>query len=160
MYSSSYIYQNDLSGFAWLGIIAVLGVYVLIRVLYIMTLANTLKAISPENRAMPVGNVWLLLIPLFNIVWSFIVVNKLSQSILQETKVREFALRDANPANGVGIAMSTLSCITFIPILGSLAGLAAFICWIIYWTQISSYKKAIIAAPLKYKENDSLIFNY
>ena len=139
-------------------IIGILGVYLFINILYILTLRNTFKAISVPNRTMSPNNTWLLLIPVFNLVWSFIVVNNLSESIRKESTVKSFPLAEANPANGTGIAMSVLRCTTVIPVLGFLSGIAAVVCWIIYWVQISNYKKAIQSAPHNGADKDSLIF--
>lgn len=148
-------------GFNFGLVLIILAIAAIPRILYILTLQNTLKAISPPNRAMPPANVWLLMIPLFDMVWSFIVVNKISESILKESKVKQFPLKESNPTNATGIAMSVLMCITIVPILGSLAGLGGFVCWIIYWVQVNNYKLAIMQAPVKYKnDNDSIIFNH
>lgn len=138
--------------------IGAIAAHILINILYILTLRNTLRAISVQNRTMSPDKTWLLLIPVFNLVWSFIVVNNLSESILKESKLKSFPLSEANPANGTGIAMSVLRCTTFIPVLGLFSGLAAYICWIIYWVQINNYKKAIMAVPYNGTNNDSMIF--
>jgi len=59
--------------------IAVVGI--IIGVLFLLHLQGLLKAIAPVNRRMEPGMVWLLFIPLFNIVWIFIVVDRIAQSI-------------------------------------------------------------------------------
>ncbi|MNS14500.1 hypothetical protein D3C72_461210 [compost metagenome] len=141
-------------------LIGIIAVYLFVNILYILTLRNTFKAISEQNRTMAPNNTWLLLIPVFNLVWSFIVVNNLSESILKESKLKSFPLSEANPANGTGIAMSVLRCTTVVPLLGFFSGLAAVICWIIYWVQINNYKKAIQAAPYNGTGNDSVIFKF
>jgi len=48
---------------------------------FLITQQNTLKAIQQQNRLMRPGEVWLQLIPLFGIVWQFIVVTRISDSI-------------------------------------------------------------------------------
>lgn len=154
------IYRNSFDATILLILIGVLAVHFFVNILYILTLSNTLRAISEQNRTMPPSNAWLLLIPIFNLVWSFIVVNNLSESILKESKLRSFPLAESKPANGIGIAMSVLRCTTFVPVLGLLSGPAAFICWIIYWVQINNYKKAIQTAPYNGSANDSMIFKF
>lgn len=154
------IYRNSFDATILLILIGVLAVHFFVNIMYILTLRNTLRAISEQNRTMPPSNTWLLLIPIFNLVWSFIVVNNLSESILKESKLRSFPLAESNPANGIGIAMSVLRCTTFVPVLGFLSGPAAFICWIIYWVQINNYKKAIQTAPYNGSANDSMIFKF
>ena len=53
-------------------------------IFFLVTQQNTLEAIQPENRTISPGEVWLQLIPLFNFVWCFIVVNRVSESINRE----------------------------------------------------------------------------
>jgi hypothetical protein len=53
-------------------------------VFFLFTLQNTLKIISSENRKMPPANVWLIIIPLFGILWQFIVVSRIADSIKNE----------------------------------------------------------------------------
>lgn len=154
------IYQDNLDITIMLILIGTIAVFLFVQVLYILTLRNTFRVISEQNRTMSPNNTWLLLIPIFNLVWSFIVVNNLSESILKESKLKSFPLAESKPANGIGIAMSVLRCTTFVPVLGLLSGPAAFICWIIYWVQINSYKKVIQTAPYNGSANDSMIFKF
>lgn len=79
-----------------------------IVILYLLNLQNTLKAAAPENRKMPPANVWLLLIPLFNIYWSFVVVKRISETIAAEYQSKGQPLSNAKPTYSVGMAMSVL----------------------------------------------------
>lgn len=45
---------------------------------------KALQAVSPRNRAMSPGLVWLSLIPCFNVIWNFLVVTKVSASLEEE----------------------------------------------------------------------------
>ena len=56
-------------------------VFLAILIFFILTQQWTLQAVSPENRKMPPGNVWLQLIPIFNFYWQFVIVNRISESI-------------------------------------------------------------------------------
>jgi len=119
-----------------------------------------LRAISPQNRTMQPGEVWLQLIPLFGLVWKFIVVTRISQSIRNEIDYRSLNsfLGETNPvfANdyaplptyNIGLAYCILGLCGFIPILGWLATIAWLVCWIIYWTQIVAYKNKFSNNPL------------
>jgi hypothetical protein len=51
----------------------VLG-YLVALILFLIAQQNTLEAIQPQNRKMQPGEMWLQLIPLFNLIWQFIVV--------------------------------------------------------------------------------------
>ena len=41
-------------------------------IFYILSLQKTLKKCAPENRAMVLGRIWLMLTPLVNMVWHFL----------------------------------------------------------------------------------------
>jgi hypothetical protein len=130
-------------------IILVTGVLVLILIIpfvfYLITLQKTLEAISPENRKMAPGQVWLLFIPLFNLIWQFIVVNSIADSIAAECRKLNITTNEARPTAGIGIAKCVLSVCGLIPYLGSLCSVASIICWIIYWVKVAEYKNQIIA---------------
>lgn len=110
-------------------------------IFYLLTLQKTLLAISPENRKMPPTNVWLLLIPVFNWVWNFIVIANIADSIKAECIRLNIPAKEARPTYGVGLAYSICSVLFFIPF----APLASLVLWIVYWVQVNNYKNLIIA---------------
>ena len=120
-----------------------LAIGITIMIFYLLTLQNTLKEVSPENQQMPPGQVWLALIPLFGIVWMFIVVNKIADSLRAEFAKRNVQVEEARPGYGIGLTYCILNCCGIIPLLGPLAGLGGFVCWIIYWVKISNYKRKL-----------------
>jgi hypothetical protein len=112
-------------------------------IFYLITLQNTLKTISPENRKMAPANVWLLFIPFFNWIYQFIVVNNIADSIRAEALVKSVPLEESRPGASVGIAMCVLQICSIIPVFGTLASLGFIVCWIVYWVKINSYKKLL-----------------
>lgn len=115
-----------------------------ILILYMITLFNVLNAVAPANRKLEPGLVFLLLIPLFNLVWNFIVVGKLRDSLQAEYAERE--LQGDGFAYGVGLAMSILFACGIIPIVNLLVGIPALICWIIFWVKMAGYRKTLMAS--------------
>ena len=115
--------------------IAILGILFVVSIFFIITLQNTLKAIAPQNRQMPPENVWLLLIPVFNIVWNFIVVARIADSIKAELAMRGTPT-DERPTYGIGLACCILSLCGIIPGVS----VAALICFIIYWVKVNEFK--------------------
>jgi hypothetical protein len=106
-------------------------------VFYCLTLQKTLNRCSPECRAMNPGMVWLLFIPLFNIVWQFIVVLNMAKSLAAEFQKRGMA-EDPNPGQTLGLVMC----------IGNLiCGPVGLICWILYWVKIAGYSGKIAAPP-------------
>jgi len=119
---------------------AILGAAILLIpvVFYLLTLRKALLRCKITNRAMPPGQVWLQLIPLFNIVWQFFIVINVAKSLHKEFEERGIKT-DPMPGKSLGLAMCILAIISIIPYIGILFGLAGFICWIIYWVKISGY---------------------
>jgi hypothetical protein len=127
-------------GPAFLAIFGILCVAILIPyIFFLITLQNTLKAISPENRKMPPANVWLMFIPIFNLVWQFIVVNNISESIKAECEILQLPTKENKPTSGIGIAWCICSLCFFIPF----ASIAALVLWVIYWIKVNEYKNLI-----------------
>jgi hypothetical protein len=125
-------------------------------IFFLITQQNTLKLIQPQNRMMQPGEVWLQLIPLFNLVWHFVVVTKISESIRRElASENTFSFEQQSnpyannsygqtkPTYGIGIAYCILYCCSIL--IGALTGIACLICWIIYWVQLADYKNKIQA---------------
>lgn len=111
-------------------------------IFYILTLQKALNRCAPENRAMAPGLVWLLLIPLVNIVWHFFVVLNLAKSLGGEFNKRGIA-EEANPGQKLGLIMCILACCGIIPLLGVLCSLAALVCWILYWVKIAGFSRKL-----------------
>ncbi len=113
-----------------------------IEVFFILTLQKALNRCSIENRAMSPGLLWLLLIPLFNLVWNFYVVINLSESLHKEFQKRGI-LAEPYPGKSIGMAFSILSACSLIPLINMFTGIASLVCWIIYWMKIAGYSKQL-----------------
>lgn len=109
-------------------------------IFYLLTLQNTLSEVSQENRRMQPGQVWLTLIPVFGVIWQFIIVNNLADSLKAEFSKRNIINNENRPGISIGLTYCILICCSIIPFLGMLTGLAGAICWIIYWSKISGFK--------------------
>lgn len=109
-------------------------------IFYLLTLQNTLYAISSENRKMQPGQVWLSLIPLFGLVWQFIIVNRLADSLKAEFVSKNLKIDEERPGIGIGLAYCILFSFSLIPFIGFVIVIGGLICWIIYWSKINDYK--------------------
>ncbi len=165
------ILDSVLIGFLGLGgpemiVILFIGIIVLLpTIFYLITLQKTLKEVSEENRKLPAGQVWLILIPLFGLIWQYIVVNRIANSLKAEFAKRNITIEQNKPGIGVGLAYCSLHCFRliivlffaamviskqnniaaqFIPLVGLIVSTAAFIFWIIYWVKIADYKSRLI----------------
>ncbi len=112
-------------------------------IFFIITLSNTMKRISIENQKMPPGNMWLLLIPFFSLIWNFIVVNKMADSLQAEFAKRNITVSEERPGYNIGLTMAICFCASIIPAVGILARLEGLITWIMYWVKIAQYKSML-----------------
>ena len=111
-------------------------------IFFLITLQKTMNIISVENRKMPPSNVWLMLIPLFNIVWQFIMVSKIAESVTEECIKLNIQTKESKPTYNSGLTWNICNLIAFIPIIG---GLAALLTFILYWVKVNEYKNLMIA---------------
>jgi len=114
-------------------------------IFFLITLQNTLKTISYENRRMPPANVWLIFIPLFGIVWQFIVVSKIADSIKEECVKLNIPIKENRPTFYIGLIYCISSILFLIPVLKTIGSIAVLITWIIYWIKVNEYKKLLLA---------------
>lgn len=121
----------------------ILAAAVVPMVFFLLTLQNTLKDISMENRKMEPGMVWLLFIPFFGLVWQFIIVNRLADSLRDEFMKKNIKVDEARPGFAIGLTFCILGCCSIIPYLGVLTSIGALVCWIIYWVKINGYKEKL-----------------
>lgn len=112
-----------------------------IAVIYLLTLQKCLNRVSPANRAMAPGLVWLNLIPFVGIVWNFFVVLNIAKSLVAEGQSRGVDFGDGGKT--IGLIMAILVVCSIVPILGMLAGVGAMVCWILYWVKINGYSNQL-----------------
>ena len=117
--------------------LVVIAIMLVPSIFYLLTLQKALNRCSPECRAMNPGMVWLMFIPLFNLVWQFFVVLNMAKSLGAEFQKRGLA-EDPNPGQTLGLVMC----------IGNLiCGPVGLICWILYWVKIAGYSARIAAPP-------------
>ena len=139
----------------YLGVlISIVCLFLIPTIFFLITQQKTLKSIQPGNRLMDPGMVWLQLIPLFGIVWQFIVVSRISDSLKNEFNswandnsilgdTESLNLTNRRPTYDIGLAYCILFCCSIIPFLGFFASLAGLVCWILYWVKLSEFKNKI-----------------
>lgn len=88
------------------------------------------------------GQVWLNFIPCFNIVWTFITVIRVEESLQNEFADRGHR-RQPNYGKNMGLASLILNLLGAIPYIGAIFGLLSLIFFIIYWVKIAGYSKEL-----------------
>jgi hypothetical protein len=138
--------------------IIVIGLLIglVIRAFFLYACQQCLREISPENQRMPPGQVWLGMIPLFNLIWNFIMVNNIANSLGAEYLKRNIPSDSPRPTFGVGMGYSVATVVASIPVQGLslLAGIPTLILFILYWVQVYNATQTLKQNP--YQEGDLL----
>lgn len=125
-------------GFVLIYLIIVIGFFVLIAFFY-KTMIDVMTLVRPTNRLTEVGNIALTFIPLFNLIYGFIVYPKICDSIRNE--FNELGIQEKGDfGKGLAITFQILVLTMMIPILNFITIFAALIVGIIYWVKINEYK--------------------
>ena len=120
---------------------------------------KTVALVRPENRRINPWEVWLQLIPLYNIVWQFFVVRRIAASIENElnSPVDDSILGIESkiyqlPTYTPGLLTCIFICIGYIPfpLLQVLAFCASMVTWIVYWVQLAKYRGKLKQRALLY----------
>jgi hypothetical protein len=157
MYSS----YNEEALFMVLAIVGVIFlVTIVIAIFYLLTLSRTLALCAPQNRTIQPGQVWLMLIPLFGIIWNFIMVNRIADTLANEFRMRNIQSNEQRPGYQAGITMAICGAIGIIPYIGSIAGIVQFIMWIIYWVKMSGFKTQLEQTPFQFSTMNANPNNY
>ncbi|MDY3559726.1 hypothetical protein R5W23_000884 [Gemmata sp. JC673] len=134
----------------FLGVLCGLGCFVTSIVLAIVLGAGFLSAlqrallrVEPENRRMSPGQVWLNLIPIFNLVWCTVTVERVAESLRNEFLARQMHSRRETYGRTRGFTLLTLlaSGVLFYPAFITYP--IAFVYAILYWRQISRYAEQL-----------------
>jgi hypothetical protein len=136
--------RMDLDGFACL--LLVVGFILWIGLLASIT--RVLGRISPENRRMEPGEVWVNLIPVVNLIWPVVTVERVAESIRAELKARNrVKKKDAFGKTSGLIALVLVWTVLLLPPVGLVTLPFAFLYGIVYWVQLNGYAKRMREAP-------------
>ncbi len=106
---------------------------------FLSAIGRTLRRVSPENRRMEPARVWLNLIPVFNLVWAGVTVERVAESLRNEFLAR--GMDDPDEGYGRGCGLATVAFIVpgvwFYPAFVTLP--IAFVCGVLYWRQLNDY---------------------
>jgi hypothetical protein len=103
--------------------------------MFLLSLSKCFSEISSRNRQMEPGQVWLNLIPLFNLVWIIITIIRLADSLRDEFDDRRL--------DGDGDYGKTLGILYFVFSLTIVCGPVGLVCFIMYWVKVSGYTSTL-----------------
>lgn len=124
-------------------------IWLLVNVVVCIFLHKLYNGVPAQHRRMAPGLVWLLLIPLFGVIWNFIVFPKLSRSY-QACFEASGDTSAGTCHSGLAWTYAILSACTYIPLfcIPVMAGPAALIVLIVYIVQMFELKKRVDASSL------------
>ena len=131
-----------LLGFQMMFVLALLAL--LPAILFLLELYRALERCAPANRAMSPVSVWLLVVPVLNLVWIFFVVLNLAKSLAAEFRARGM-VAEPEPGKTLGLTMAILAVCGILPGLGELASVVALVFWALYWIRIHGYSARLVA---------------
>lgn len=122
-------------------VVIVTGIVVALAVLssFLSALARVLRRVGPENRTMRPNQVYLNLIPVFNLIWATVTVERVAESLRNEFRERGLDGPTEEYGRNYGLTLLALlaSGILFYP---------AFICYpialgyfVAYWRQVNHF---------------------
>lgn len=140
---------RDLDFFFESGIGCIL--FVIAFAAYVVFLAaadRAVKECEPENRRIEPGMVFLALIPVFNLIWLIVIVERVGESLRNEFIARGRHKRSESYGKTAGLACAVLVEIGIpFAIGGTPCALVfwffAFIYGMVYWVQISGYARRL-----------------
>ncbi len=151
---------DELLGLLLAFLCIVLLIALVVGILFLMTLHKALARCAPHNRTMEPGMVWLNLIPLFGLVWQFITVVRVGESLKNEFRSRGWDRRDEDYGKGLGIISCCLGIAGNIPYIGLLFSLGALITFIMYWVKIANFSGQLARRPYADYEDDDYEDDY
>jgi hypothetical protein len=141
-------------------LIAILVLFssLIVLISYLSTLQRALRKCAPASRAMQPWEVWLMLIPIFGLVWHFVIVMYMTESLGNE--FRRIGIPCPEPTFGryIGFANCLCSlCLVFLPYVGRLlawpippillgrflGAFASLVLFIAYWNRIANYSRIL-----------------
>ncbi len=138
MYST----DPDVNIFISAAIVSTGMVLLLLMISFLFSLHRILLGISIKNRAIEPHQVFLLLIPVFNFYWQFVVISRVSISLYNEFKDRGIA-NGTEPCFKEGLTANMVSFVLLIPELFPFSVFIFAITYIYYWIQLLKEAKKI-----------------
>lgn len=118
------------------------GGFFVLFAFYYKTMIDVMSLIRPTNREIGIGNIMFTVIPIFNLVYGFIVYPKICDSIAKE--YQQLGLpQDKDFGKNIVIAMQILMISMMLPFLNVLAIIPLLILFILFWVKIDGYKKKL-----------------
>ena len=138
-------------------ILAVLAGFLLgalaLHVCFLFTLMRCLARVDERNREFTPGLVWLAIIPLFNHIWYLIMIPKVTASLRNEWRDRDWFMQKEDFGHQLGMTYAIGTLITACASVAASSGgwscivliaqLVFFGIWIAYWLRIAGFSRRL-----------------
>jgi len=148
---------SEIFGLMW-ALFLIAGLVIL--VFWMIVMSRALDQVSHDIRKMEPGAVWLCAIPVFGLVWQFLVTNAVANGIAGEFAVRNMFPAEGKPGLTVGTTGCILVCCCIIPYAGVGVAIIGLIFLVIHISKISEYNKALASSgrwEVRYHERMALL---
>ena len=109
---------------------------------YIREISKTLAAIDPSCRTQKPAMAWLLLIPIFHVIWFFFLLKNI-QAGFQKMFDQQLIEKPIDTGYNYGIAMGCCWVASFIPSLFFIALIPMFVFSILHWNKLSLARRSL-----------------
>jgi phosphatidylglycerophosphate synthase len=122
------------------GFIVVVVVVLIVILSFLAEVARLLRRVEPNNRRMEPGQVWLNLIPVFNVIWVTVTIERVAESLRAEFTARGLHGPDEKYGRKTGLTVLALlvSAVPLYPVAIVTYPLA-FGYWMAYWKHLNRY---------------------
>lgn len=111
-------------------------------VFYIRAISKALSVIEPAHRKQAPGMAWLLLIPVFNVIWFFFLLKAIREGFEQMLLHHQIE-KPIDTGYSYGIGMGCCWAASFIPGLFFIALLPMFVFSMLHWTKLNQARRQI-----------------
>jgi len=112
-------------------------------VLYINAISKTLRAIDPEMRTQSPAMAWLLLIPVFNVIWFFFLIKAIQEGFGRMQDAGRLK-KEVDTGYNMGLAAGVCWVASIIPRLMFLAFIPLFVFSVLHWNKLQKARQAVI----------------
>jgi hypothetical protein len=111
-------------------------------IFYIRAISKTLTAISEPYRTQSPGMAWLLLIPIFNVIWFFFLLRAIKDGFANMYR-DGLTQKEIDSGYNYGIGMGCCWAASFIPQFIFIALIPMFVFSILHWNKLNGARRAI-----------------
>lgn len=114
-----------------------------IMIIWMVVMHKALDQVSHDLRRMEPNAVWLCLIPLFGLVWQFLVAGAVSEGLAKELLARNMYPKEEKPAYGYALSGCILVCCCIIPYVGVCVAVVGLILLVVHLIKIAEYNSVL-----------------